>query len=203
MEVIPNWEFVWKAWQKKIPGDWKRTWKVFIVEFVCFPTLAESFYKPMAVLSRSIMSNSLRPHGLYVPYQAPLSLGILQARIRVGLHNLLQGIFPTQGSNPGLPHCRQILYYLSHQGSPVAAAKSLQSCPTLRDPIDVSPPGSPAPGILQARTLEWVAISFSNALKWKSESEVAQSCPTLSDPMDCSLQGSFIHGIFQARVLKP
>ena len=48
-----------------------------------------------------------------------------------------------------------------------AAAKSLQSCPTLRDPIDVSPPGSPVPGILQARTLEWVAISFSNAWKWK------------------------------------
>ena len=44
-----------------------------------------------------------------------------------------------------------------------AAAESLQSCPTLCDPIDGSPPGSPIPGILQARTLEWVAISFSNA----------------------------------------
>ena len=44
-----------------------------------------------------------------------------------------------------------------------AAAKSLQSCPTLCDPIDGSPPGSPVPGILQARTLEWVVISFSNA----------------------------------------
>ena len=44
-----------------------------------------------------------------------------------------------------------------------AAAKSLQSCPTLCDPIDGSPPGSPVPGILQARTLEWVAISLSNA----------------------------------------
>ena len=44
-----------------------------------------------------------------------------------------------------------------------AAAKSLQSCPTLRDPIDGSPPGSPVPGILQARTLEWVAVPFSNA----------------------------------------
>ena len=82
-----------------------------------------------------------------------------------------------------------------------AAAKSLQSCPTLCDPIDGSPPDSPVPGILQARTLEWVAISFSNAWKWK-ESEVAQSCPTLSDPMDCNLPGSSIHGIFQARVLK-
>ena len=48
-----------------------------------------------------------------------------------------------------------------------AAAKSLQSCPTLCDPIDGSPPGSPIPGILQARTLEGVAISFSNAGKWK------------------------------------
>ena len=83
-------------------------------------------------------------------------------------------------------------------------AKSLQSCPTLCNPIDGSPPGSPIPGILQARTLEWVAISFSNAWKWKvkSESEVAQSCPTPSDPMDCSLPGSPVHGIFQARVLE-
>ena len=48
-----------------------------------------------------------------------------------------------------------------------AAAKSLQSCPTLCDPIDGSPPGCPVPGILQARILEWVAISFSNAWKWK------------------------------------
>ena len=84
----------------------------------------------------------------------------------------------------------------------VATAKSLQSCPTLYDPRDGSPPGSPVPGILQARTLEWVAISFSNAWKWKSESEVAQSCPTLSDSMDCSAPGSSIHGIFQARVLE-
>ena len=50
---------------------------------------------------------------------------------------------------------------------PAAAAKSLQSCLTLCDPIDSSLPGSPVPGILQARTLEWVAISFSNAWKWK------------------------------------
>ena len=48
---------------------------------------------------------------------------------------------------------------------PAAAAKSLESCPTLCDPVDGSPPGSPVPGILQARTLEWVAISFSNAGK--------------------------------------
>ena len=85
-----------------------------------------------------------------------------------------------------------------------ATPKSLQSCPTLCDPIDGSPPGSPVLGILQARTLEWVAISFSNAWKWevKSESEVTQSCMTLRDPMDYSLPGSSVHGIFQARVLE-
>ena len=55
--------------------------------------------------------------------------------------------------------CTTQFKYFSH------AAKSLQSCPTLCDPIDGSPPGSPVPGILQARTLEWVAISFSNAGK--------------------------------------
>ena len=79
----------------------------------------------------------------------------------MGCHSLLQGIFPTQGSNPDLLNCRWILYYLSHQGSLQnmgAAAKSLQSCLTLCDPIDGSPPGSPVPGILQARMLEWVAI---------------------------------------------
>ena len=55
----------------------------------------------------------------------------------------------------------------SVQHAAAAAAKLLQSCPTLCDPIDCSPPGSPVPGILQVRTLEWVAISFSNAWKWK------------------------------------
>jgi len=67
-------------------------------------------------------------------------------------------------SSQGVLHCRWTLHRLSHMGSPreitTATAKSLQSCPTLCDPIDGSPPGS---GIFQARTLEWVAISFSSA----------------------------------------
>ena len=80
-----------------------------------------------------------------------------------------------------------------------APAKSLQSCPTLCDPVDGSPPGFSVPGILQARTLEWVAIP---SPMHESESEVAHSCPTLRDPMDCSLPGSSAHGISQARVLE-
>ena len=57
----------------------------------------------------------------------------------------------------------QMLAEISPEAAAAAAAKSLQSCPTLCDPVDGSPPGSPVPGILQAETLEWVAISFSNA----------------------------------------
>ena len=74
-----------------------------------------------------------------------------------------------------------------------ATAKSLQLCPTLCDPIDGSPPGSPVSGILQART--GVGCHFLlQCVKVKSESQVSQSCPTLRDPMDCSLPGSSTHG---------
>ena len=80
--------------------------------------------------------------------------------------------------------------------------RSLQSCPTLCDPIDSSPPGSPVLGILQARTLEWVAISFSNIwalaklycnTAYVQFSSVAQSCPTVCDPMNCSMPGLPVH----------
>ena len=97
-----------------------------------------------------------------------------------------------------------------------AAAKSRQSCPTLCDPIDGSPTGSSVPGIVQARILEWVAISFSNYYLWSSmvfmvmnfkcflvfQVKVTQSCVTLCDPVDCSLPGSSVHRILQARILE-
>ena len=73
-----------------------------------------------------------------------------------------------------------------------AAAKSLQPCPTLCTPIDGSPPGSPVPGILQARILEWVAISFSSARKWK----VRVSRSVVSDPQRP-------HGLQPTRLLRP
>ena len=69
-----------------------------------------------------------------------------------------------------------------------AAAKSLQSCPTLCDPIDGSPPGSPVPGILQARTLEWVAISFSNAWKWKVKGKSLSRVRLLATPWTAAHQ---------------
>ena len=69
------------------------------------------------------------------------------------------------------------------------AAKSLQSCPTLCDPIDSSPPGSPVPGILQARTLEWAAISFSNAWKWKVKGKSFSCVWLFATPWTAAYQG--------------
>ena len=69
-----------------------------------------------------------------------------------------------------------------------AAAKSLQLCPTLCDPIDGSPPGSPVPGILQARTLEWVAIAFSSAWKWKGKVKSLSRVWLLATPWTAAFQ---------------
>ena len=74
--------------------------------------------------------------------------------------------------------------------------------PTLCSPIDCIPPGPSVHGIFQARTLEWVAISFYKRNYRKKESEVTQLCPTLCDPVDYSLPGFPIHGVFRARILE-
>ena len=83
-----------------------------------------------------------------------------------------------------------------------AAAKLLQSCPTLCDPIDGSPLGSSVPGILQARILKWVAISFSNAWNWKVKVKSLSHARLLATPWTAAHQTPSIHGIFQARVLE-
>ena len=83
--------------------------------------------------------------------------------------------------------------HLSHHFS-AAAAKSLQSCPTLCDPIDGSPPGSPVPGIFQARTLEWVAISFSNAWKWKVKVKSLSRVRLLENPWTAAYQAPLSMG---------
>ena len=87
------------------PGSYEEPARFSTYKMVCLPNRSESE-------SRSAESNSLQPHGLYSPWNSP------GQNTGVGCHSLLQGIFPTQESNPGLPHCRQILYQLSHQGRP-------------------------------------------------------------------------------------
>ena len=80
------------------------------------------------------------------------------------------------------------------QGAAAAAAKLLQSCPTLCDPIDGSPPGSLVPGILQARTLEWVVISFSNAWKWKVQVKSLSRVRLLGTPWNSAYQAPLSMG---------
>ena len=84
---------------------------------------------------------------------------------------------------------RSLLFYAA-----AAAAKSLQSCPALCDPIDGSPPASPVPGILQARTLEWVSISFSNAWKWKNKVKSLSHVLLLATPWTAAHQAPLFMG---------
>ena len=99
-----------------------------------------------------------------VAYQAPLSVGFSRQEYWSGLPFPSPGALPNPGTEPGLPHCRQMLYHLNHQGSsgnPKDTKKSLkvkvaQSYPTLCDPM-----GYTVHGIIQARILEWVAFLFS------------------------------------------
>jgi len=94
-----------------------------------------------------------------------------------------------------------LLKFSCFAAAAAAAAKSLQSCPTLCDPIDGSPPGSPRPWDSPGKNTGVGCHFLLQCMKVKSGSEVAQSCPTLSDPMDCGPPGSSVRGIFQARVL--
>ena len=134
--------------------------------------------------------------------------GISQARILEWVAiPFSRGIFPTQGLNPGFLQWQVDFWPSEPTGKPWylelaaanATAKSLQSCPTLCDPLDGSPPGSAVPGILQTRTLEWVAISFSNAWKWKVKVKSLSHVTLVATPWTGV---SPIHGIFQARVLE-
>ena len=120
-----------------------------------------------------------------------------------GMTWVLSSVWPfatewTGSSVHGISQARILECVVISFSAAAAAAKSLQSCLTLCDPVDGSPWGSPIPGILQARTLERVTISFSNAWKWKVKVKTVSRVQL----MDCSLPGSSVHGIFQARVLE-
>ena len=91
---------------------------------------------------------------------------------------------------------------ISLQWTSAAAAKSLQSCPTLCDPIDSSPPRLLCPWDSPGKNTGVGCHFLLQSVKVKNESEVTQLCPTLCDPMDYSLPGPSVHGIFQATVLE-
>ena len=127
-----------------------------------------------------------------VAHQAAPSMEFSRQEYCSGLHFLLQGILSKHGSNWHLLHGQADSFLQCCLGSRVcvaaAAAKSLKSCPTLCDPIDSSPPGSPVPGILQARILKWVSISFSNAWRWKEKVKSLSSVWLLATPWTTAYQ---------------
>ena len=144
---------------------------------------------------------TLPPHGLYSPWNSP------GQDTGVGSYSLVQGIFPTQESNPGLPHCGRILYQLSHQGSPILLCCCCCCCVTsvVSDPVQPhrgKPTRLPRPWDSPGKNTGVGCRFLLQCMKVKRECEVTQLCPTLCDPMDCSLPGSSVHGIFQARVLE-
>ena len=91
--------------------------------------------------------------------------------------------------------------YLLPIAAAAAAAKSLQSCPTLCDPMDSSPPGSPLPRSLQARTLEWVAISYSSARKWKVKVKLLSCIRLFSTPWTAAYQAPLSMGFSRSYLL--
>ena len=127
-----------------------------------------------------------------VACQAPLSMGFSRQEYWSGLPFLSPDDLPDPRIEPASPALAGgFFYHWATREAPkytAAAAKSLQSCPTLCDPIDGSPPGSPFPGILQARTLEWVAISFSNAWKWKVKVKSLSRVQLLATPCTAAYQ---------------
>ena len=100
----------------------------------------------------------------------------------------VMSVNPNTVYNSGMILQLAFCIYGSTSSYSAAAAKSLQSCPTLCDPIDGSPPDSPVPGILQARTLEWVAISFSNTWKWKVKVKSLSSVRLVTTPWTAAYQ---------------
>ena len=161
------------------------------------------------------------------PFSHVRLFGVLQARILKWVAILfsrgcflLQGIFPTQGWNPSLPHCRHILYQLSHQGSPQIVCSVQFSCSVMsnslrpHEPQHARPPcPSPTPGVYPDScplsrwchpTISFSVVPFSSCPQSAAAAAAKslQSCPTLCDPMDCSLPGFSVHGILQARTLE-
>ena len=145
-------------------------------------------YLLLFLFTRWVMSNSFATPRSVAPGSS------VQGFSRQGYWSGLPFHSPEDLPDPGIKPWSPALagsLPLGHLGSPYwlpAAAKSLQSCLTLCNPRDGSPPGSPVPGILQARTLEWVAISFSNAWKWKVKVKLLSHVWHLATPWTAAYQ---------------
>ena len=162
---------------------------------------------PSLLLPQSVTVSHCRIHGLW-EHQAPLSIGFSRQEYWSGLPLPSPGVFLTRGLNLGLQHCRQILYYLSHQGSPEIQSDLLVNVQVIDFLVNASR-RVPLQNILGRLCLIWFLWPLVNK-SWNLRMYgvhacmlLPQSCLTLCDSMDCSLPGSSIHGIIlQARILE-
>ena len=191
--------------------DWWICMKATISDALWTFTLHYIYYLVWSLSLTFLQPHEFWPARLLCPWDFP------GKKTGVHCHSLLQGTFLTQGSNlyhlwwqadslplsPALnPYNTikieelQFMFYSWRKRSKLslllnyiaAAAKLLQSCPTLCSPIDSSPPGSTVPGTLQARTLEWVTISFSNAWRWKVKGKSLRHVQLFTTPWTAAHQ---------------
>ena len=170
--------------------------KFITVSHVCLSIIAYlSFSVDSLCVHAKPLQTCLTPMDCSPP--APLSMGFSMQEYWGGLPSPPPGNLPDSGiksGSLGLLHWQANSLLLVPPGEPwkayaaAAAAKSLQLCPTLCDPLDGSPPGSPIPGILQARILVWVAISFSNAWKWRVKVKSLSRVRLLATPWTAAYQ---------------
>ena len=144
-------------------SPWPVFWDIFSVQDFEATKTISSYFNTVTFLCATFLENAFETHsnffGIWL-FHSPLILLFYKCQL-----DFPPGKELVKSWKLLKPHSSQS--FISTAAAAAAAAKSLQSCLTPCDPIDGSPPGSPVPGILQARTLEWVAISFSNAGKWK------------------------------------
>ena len=150
------------------------------------------------MLSHSVMRSSLQPHGLQLA-RLLCPQGFSREEYWSGLPCYPQGMFPIQGLNPGLLHCRQILYHLRHQGDPYKGAwYNIQ-----RPPSTLPKRGGQfyfaAMYLFRCSSCKNLLTSYINTC---TRTTSPQSCLTLCNAMDCSLPGSSVHGILQAGILE-
>ena len=173
----------WSTENLSSESSWAQTWLWYLLSGclckIYFTSLRVSLIYEMEII---VPSSKMYGWGFC---ELGCSVAKLCATLRP--HELQHARFPYLSVSPGV--CFNWWTLISACSiNAAAAAKSLQSCPTLCDPIDGSPPGSPIPGILQARTLEWVASSFSNAWKWKVKVKMLSRVWLLATPWTAAYQ---------------
>ena len=184
-----------RTWENWGMSRWKKSLKVsHLVSKLVFES-QESAHRALVIKCACMLSCvQLLETPWTIAHPAPLSMDFSRQEHWSGFPFSPPGNLPDQGIITASPALAGGFFTTEPPGNLTAAAKSLQSCTTLCNPIDGSPPDSPVPGILQARTLEWVAMSFSNAGKWKVKVKSLSRIRLLATPWTAAYQAPLSMG---------